>query len=272
MTILRKLSEIAAKNLPTSSYFTLQEWVRPILQRDRIRFGRKVSILEDGYRVTWPDGTVFHFAHAQRYGRYMHKDGLSYIFKFMLDKYQDQRVAVERGDVVVEVGTNVGEFACAIAPVASRVFAFEPDPNALPSLRRNAALHDNIEVLPFAAGATDGEMEFFIQTATSDSSIIEPDKWSQKVVMPTKSLASVVKEYGIPQIDFLKVEAEGYEPEVLEGAVDALQCVRKVSVDCSPERNGEPTFEGCERILHAHGFETWRRSSDYSMMLFGVRT
>lgn len=271
MTILRNLSEIASKHLPTRSYLALQELVRPILQKDRTRNGRTVSILDNGYRVNWPDGTAFHFAHAQRYGRYMHRDGLSYIFNFMLNKYQNQKVKVEPGDVVVEVGSNVGEFACAISPTASRILAFEPDPNALPSLRRNARLYHNIIVLPYAAGSTDGEITFFIETATSDSSVIEPKKWSQKIVVPTRNLASILSEHSINQVDFLKVEAEGYEPEILEGSEDVLHLVKKISVDCSPERNGEPTFDACEDVLRRNGFETWRRISKHSMMLYGMR-
>lgn len=271
MTLLRQLSSFASKRLSERAYITLQEWVRPVLQKQRTRGGRKVDILDDGYRVTWSNGQVFHFAHAQRYGRYMHQDGLSYIFDFMLQKYQDGDVLVEDNDIVVEVGTNVGEFACAVSARASRVLGFEPDPSAVASLLRNAAIFPNVEVLPFAAAAEDGEMEFYIQTSTSDSSFVEPQEWSSKIIVPTRSLTSVMRQHGLDRIDFLKVEAEGYEPEVLRGAGPALESVRKIAVDCSPERNGEPTFDECEEIIGRVGFKTWRKISDHSMMLFGIK-
>lgn len=270
MRLLGKLNMIAARYLPAASYFSLQDFVRPIIQRHLTGSGREVFRTGDGYCVRWADGTEFHFAHAQRYNRYMHPSGLQFIFDLLRNKYQDGDVVVEPGDIVVDVGANIGEFSCAIAPIAGRVLAMEPDPNVQPSLLRNASERTNIVVLPCAAGPVDGELEFYIQTSSADTSAIRPPQWSEKRSIPSRRLSSVINDHNISVVDFLKIEAEGFEPEVLEGAVEMLSSTRKIAIDCSPERNGKTTFRECEKLLTSHGFNTWRKEIPYQM-LFAIR-
>ncbi len=56
-------------------------------------------------------------------------------------------------------------------------------------------------------------------------------------------------------IDFLKVEAEGGELEVLESPGSEIKNVRKISVDGGPERYGKSTFEAVSRFLQDKGFK-----------------
>lgn len=60
-------------------------------------------------------------------------------------------------------------------------------------------------------------------------------------------------ELGVEKIDFLKIDAEGAEPEVLEGT--PLCRVKKVAVDCSPERFGKTTVFEVLKILLSAGFK-----------------
>ena len=57
------------------------------------------------------------------------------------------------------------------------------------------------------------------------------------------------------QIDILKVEAEGMEPEVLRGALRTLKRTKFCVVDAGPERYGKSTAAECISILQASGFE-----------------
>ena len=61
---------------------------------------------------------------------------------------------------------------------------------------------------------------------------------------------------GIKEIDFLKVEAEGAELEVLQGLGDKIRYVNKISVDGGPERYGKPTFKDVNSFLRSKGFQT----------------
>lgn len=56
-----------------------------------------------------------------------------------------------------------------------------------------------------------------------------------------KTIEQLANDLDVPTIDFLKVEAEGLEPEVVRGSVGAP--VKKIAVAGNDERYGETTFE-----------------------------
>ncbi|MFM1953459.1 MAG: hypothetical protein RL187_668, partial [Actinomycetota bacterium] len=55
-------------------------------------------------------------------------------------------------------------------------------------------------------------------------------------------------------IDLLKIEAEGYEPEVLAGARSILPRVERITVDAGEEREGKSTAPECVTLLTDQGF------------------
>jgi len=272
-TILRTLRGAEAaleKLLPPLAYCRAQELIRPLLDsRVRGPLTRSVSRENGAFLLSWSDGTHFHFPHQHRYPRYMQLSGTEAIYEYFLDKYQDGAVQVPVGGVVVEAGAHCGEFTAAAARIASRVYSFDPDPQVQTSLRLNTQQFPNVEIFQVALGDADGEATFYLATAKADSSLFKPVEATEKVVVKVVRLESFVRERQLSSIDFLKVEAEGAEPEILQGCGDALKKVRQVAIDCGPERYGQTTFAECEEILGKAGFETWRGRGGYNT-LFGL--
>jgi len=66
-------------------------------------------------------------------------------------------------------------------------------------------------------------------------------------------LDDFIREIDISQIDFLKIDAEGAEPEVLKGS-NKLR-ISKLAIDAGNERNGESTVEEVSNILKNRGYE-----------------
>jgi FkbM family methyltransferase len=272
MGLKSKFDWIIERVLPPRVFFLVSDTLRSIWNPYR-RGGarRRVSRSGSGWVVEWEDGSSFAFVHPSRYYRYQWPDGLAHVQRLMLAKYQDGEVKIRQGDVVMEAGANVGEFTSAAASLASQVISFEPDPVAYECLAHNVSRLANVRVLRQALGNEVGSVDFYLSTEGADSSIIEPDTWSEKVSVPCTTLSEAIREQGLAKVGFLKVEAEGFEPEILQGAETVLARVRCVAVDCSPERGGESPFESCEAILHRCGFRTWRRESPgHIPMLFGV--
>ena len=128
---------------------------------------------------------------------------------------------VRDGDVVVDIGANVGFYAIAAAQRGARVVAFEPDASAARALRRHIRLNRvraHIEVVPALVGADDGasvlaqrERSFVSSAATLYLSA----ETSYQVV-PRVSLDSALVDY--PSVAVLKIDVEGYELDVLKGA------------------------------------------------------
>ncbi len=272
--IKRVLSETLMRCVPPLLYFRIADALMPAFYPARAGGpARKVEWIDGAYRIDWGEGTAFWFSHPIRYRRYAWPTGARRVMERMLRKYQDGDVRLRDGDVVVEAGANVGEFTCAAAATAREIHAFEPDSVALIALRRNVAALSNVVLHSVGLGNATLTMPFYLSSADADSSVVEPDLYTGIREIQLVSVADFMAAQKLAKIDFLKVEAEGYEPEILEGCVSRLGDIERIAVDCSPEREGRSPVEACEAILKPAGFETWRREAadGLPLMLFAIR-
>lgn len=267
------IGSMALKYLPPSIYFGVADMLAPLANKAR-GGGPRRTVVRDGdtYRVSWPDGVQFHFIHAARYRRYAWPEGLSRVMTLMRDKYSNGHVGIRPGDIVIEAGANVGEFTRMAAANAKAVMAFEPDTTALAALRKNISALTNVEVHAAGLGDQDRTMTFFISTDDADSSIVEPETYTSSTQIEVRTVSNVMAERGLSRVGFLKVEAEGFEPEILRGCGARLKDIDQIAVDCSPERGGESPIEECDAMLKAAGFRTWRREAkgEIPLMLFAL--
>jgi FkbM family methyltransferase len=264
-----RLDRFLSNSLPPLIYCRLSETLRPLFNPAR-RGGprRKTGRDEDGLYVRWETGQRFYFAHPILHNRYVWPNGVEDIRGRLLVKYQDGPVRLAAGDVVLEAGAHVGEFSTAAARIVAQVYTFEPDPKTFACLKRNTEGVANIAIHNAGLGERDGTADFFISRTNADSSFLLPDAHEEKLTVPMRTIASVMDSYKLAKLDFLKVEAEGYEPEILKGCGARLRDVAKVAVDCGPERHGKDTYAECEAVLKEAGFRTWRREEDW--MLFAT--
>jgi len=170
--------------------------------------------------------------------------------------------------VVLDVGANAGEFAHVCARYGARVLCFEPDPDVFACLRRNIARLSNAEAHDAVIWKADGEIDFALAPARADSSVFaEGPKVSKQAV----TVESLSRTLGLPRIDLIKCDAEGAEPEVLEGVGAAWPLVRGVALDTGPERAGARTDGACRAILERHGFAVIDEKIGTRLMTYGLR-
>jgi FkbM family methyltransferase len=146
-----------------------------------------------------------------------------------------QRLLASRlrpGGVVFDIGANVGFFTVIAARLVGpegRIFAFEPLPEAIPILRRNAALNgmSSVEVIEAAVGAADGQGTLRIPDlllgARLDDSASDGDR---QVVVQITSIDSALARGEIVPPDFVKIDAEGAEGDVLRGMAKTIRAHR----------------------------------------------
>lgn len=169
----------------------------------------------------------------------------------------DGFVEIEENDVVVDVGAYVGTFTQVAARDASRVIAVDPFSLIDNSLVRNTRSLENVVVVPKGAWHSSGSMNMNLSLFPNDNSLIEPDEYNLgfSVRVEVSTVQDIAKVHEISEIDFLKVEAEGVEPEVLEGALSGdATGVDKVVVNCAAERDGESPTEDVIALLKRHGY------------------
>ena len=120
--------------------------------------------------------------------------------------------------VIVDVGANIGYYALMFASLLNgkgHVVCLEPDPDNLRQLRMNVSanhLEDIVTIKPMAAGDCDGTINF--------------EAGSNGRVMPNGSITvsiARIDSLGLSKVDFLKVDVEGYEGSVLDGAKDTIR-------------------------------------------------
>ncbi len=221
----------------------------------------RFKVEENGRIVLFDAVTRFCFIGYRRLNRYLYPDGLGRKIRAMEKKYCIAGCSIENGDVVVEVGANVGEFTLMASRNASKVYSFEPDPNCFFCLNENTREMEHVEVIPQAASNMNSNQVFYVSSEDADSSLIQPKIYSNKIEISTVRLDSWMESKGLSGIDFLKIEAEGAEMEVLEGMGNEIKNVKKVSVDGGPERYGKPTSNDVDQFLQLNGFHT--RVKDY---------
>jgi FkbM family methyltransferase len=84
-------------------------------------------------------------------------------------------------------------------------------------------------------------------TTTGDSYYKENTKWyndAQSFTLPCKTLDEVVVEQGIPRPDFIKMDTQGSEVDILDGATITLQTAKLVYLECPiiPYNIGAPSI------------------------------
>jgi FkbM family methyltransferase len=128
------------------------------------------------------------------------------------------RELLSPGMCVVDVGANIGYYALLFSSVvgpAGKVTCLEPDPENLVELRHNLALNglSNVSLLPIAAGSRDSVVS--MRRGLNARVVAEGGNLSVDV----KRLDSL----GLERVDLIKLDVEGYECDVLEGARKLLE-------------------------------------------------
>jgi FkbM family methyltransferase len=173
------------------------------------------------------------------------------------------------GDVVIDIGANVGEFSRHCAALGASVYAFEPDPSVFACLKHNVTPFRNVTPIEKALWSTVADLPFFSAFDTADSSLIKPEA-NVRAVATIKAvpLDSIDDLRGV-EIALLKMDGEGAEPEILQGARQTMPRIRRIAVDCSPEREGEETAEPVKQLLRGEGYTIV--SAPQSKLVFAIR-
>lgn len=175
----------------------------------------------------------------------------------------------EEINTVVDIGANVGYFSMFMAgryPHAT-ILACEPMPNNLNLLSSyQKSLHsDSFHIIPKAVSGQNGTIElFFDQTDDFTTSASIGNIWGEedKQSVASITLASLLAEQQITHIDFLKLDCEGAEYEILmETSIETLQSIRLISMEYHDDPSGKSTPEELVDLLGKAGFSLSRKGT-----------
>lgn len=169
--------------------------------------------------------------------------------------YGVDQIEFRTDDVVIDCGANFADLYIGLSKVEPniRYISFEPSRREFECIKLNAPgqEHHNMALMD-----KPGTLDFYISSQGGDSSLFVTKRAFTEVV---KVQATSLDEFarGIEKIKLLKLEAEGAEPEVLEGAKKTLERIEYIAVDGGRERglSKASTIEHVSNTLIRNGFE-----------------
>lgn len=270
------------RNLKSSTGIRLERWVWGC--NDDEEFVRRFNTANRRWKIPvelqYDDASrMFLVGSADQRVAIARRSRLKYYFKGiakrehqLVREYFLDDVEFSRGDVVIDVGANVGEVSRLLARRHSVIpLSFEP---SLPEFR---ALEINTAGLGGRAWnevlwSTDEVVEFHDANDSGDSSVFAPPnaKGSELRLATTLDRALAGSGFEAGTIKLLKLEAEGAEPEILEGASQTLERVEHLVADVGPERgiDRESTLIPVYELLRSRGFTAKKVAFKRPVMLF----
>jgi FkbM family methyltransferase len=165
--------------------------------------------------------------------------------------------AIER---IFDVGANVGQSALKFRADFPRaeIHCFEPVHETFEILRRTVSGLRGVHCHELACGSADGEQTIYLTHQSNTSSLLRPADVVGAQVVKVRTLDHFAAEERIERVDLLKIDAEGYDLEVLRGARELLASARVAfvlaEVGWHPGDTRHVLFDDVRAYLAAFGF------------------
>lgn len=172
---------------------------------------------------------------------------------YELEKRKAFSKAVQPGDVVYDIGANVGYFsllASVLTGEEGKVYAFEPLQRNVYFIRRHLELNrlTNVEVIESAVANQPGEAFFDTGASTAMGHLAAAGEVKVKVV----TLDQLIAEGRITPPQIIKVDVEGAESLVMQGARQLLMTYRpKIFLDTHGREAHQATVDLLQQMGYA---------------------
>ena len=125
-------------------------------------------------------------------------------------------LAPSKPKVCFDIGANIGAYSTLLLQYTSaEIFAVEPSSSAFNELSK---LDSRITKIQAAVADFEGEATLHSKgTADEKASLDESVRSGDSETVKVETIASLAKKYDVQEVDFIKIDTEGYEREVLQG-------------------------------------------------------
>jgi FkbM family methyltransferase len=223
--------------------------IHPILDAQaKLKLHEATLKVEENYTFILPDGSLFSYPINSSIGYSLSRGG------FEISEVDFVRRTLKKGDVVIDIGANGGFYtliAAKIVGIEGHVYSCEPGARELELLKNNIKINNlkNVTVIESAIGNKEGITEFAIAEDGALNSLLKNDHPSQQIdhwqTVEINTIDNLVKQLNIEKVNFMKIDVEGAEKMVLEGAKKLMNLNDKITI----------MFEALELTSNVYGYK-----------------
>jgi FkbM family methyltransferase len=169
---------------------------------------------------------------------------------------------------VLDVGAHRGEFSSAIRALlpTAQIYAFEPLPDCCAELAKRFRTNGTFQAFPVAIGASHDRITLWRSSYPKSSSVLpmaelhkDSFPWSAgntPLTVEIRALDEYLEQLKLAEKVLLKIDVQGYEAQVLNGAKEILKRVAYVLLEVSfqPLYEGQGAFAEIHAFLQSAGF------------------
>lgn len=176
-------------------------------------------------------------------------------------------------ETVLDIGACIGDFAIPAAKKAKEVIAIEANPENAAWLRRNVAKNglQNVRIVEKAVWNCKKVLRLYLARGNIGGHSVVGDGGAGSIKAQADTLDNIVSDLGVEKVDFVKIDVEGAEVHVLEGAKKVLTMAKKIVMETHLGINGEMTTFKVQSILKNCGFEVWVKPHFNLGMVYGEK-
>jgi len=205
-------------------------------------FARSWNILKNWYlyplvyfKLTKKDYVIFETRSGLKIKiRVNSTDLMAFTHVWMIQEYSDDNFSINNDDVIIDVGAHIGLFALFASQFCKngKIFCYEPIKENYKILIENIEMNQIQNIFPnnLAVTKETSRVKIFLNDDQSGHSMFIQNK--NFVEVDSKSLSDIFIDNGIKECDFLKLDCEGAEYEIIESLPsDLFTKINKTAIE-----------------------------------------
>tara|TARA_B110000977_G_scaffold63006_1_gene85654 strand:- start:1007 stop:1663 length:657 start_codon:yes stop_codon:yes gene_type:complete len=180
------------------------------------------------------------------------KQGAGLVDNYQKEQLDDSLRYVKNFRTAIDIGAHIGIMSYNLSKQFNQVYAYEIQPDVYHCLTENLKSKNVTNVITHnvGIGSKEENVDLNFEERKTFSTHVKPNSIGQYRVMPLDA-------YGLDNVDFIKIDAEGYEPLI---ALGAIETIKKSKPPILFERKQHPERYGYQRdsiieILKPYGYK-----------------
>lgn len=223
------------------------------------------------YKIVEHDGKSEKFFGFRKQGLMSFANGIENRGYSIGSAYLLDNIDFKDGDIIFDIGANSGDLKIYFdnQKIKIQYFGFEPGRIEFQSLKKN---NQDGNLFNLALGDKNDTLPFYYNPEYGDSSLVEMKGYNEKYNVTVNTLSHFVnaKNLNKSKIKLIKLEAEGFEPEILKGLDKFTKYVKYISADLGYERGIDQTstLPQAKKILLKKNFKIIGINNKRRVVLF----